>query len=100
MKRPIQRGSIAFAASSLGLGYALALLVVQGAACVDGTTPDCSDANANCGPSIDGAVEAGEASSDSALQDSARQDGAGDAGSDVDAAATDADAASDAAGGG
>ena len=43
---------------ALGMLGALALAQVGFAArCVDGVTPDCSDATTPCGPSIDGSLD-------------------------------------------
>ena len=47
-----------------GLAAAGIVLLLQGvyvAGCVDGTTPDCSDASTHCGPDIDAASERFEA---------------------------------------
>jgi len=68
-----------------------AVLLAQaslGATCVDGVTPDCSDAAAKCGPSVDGSADAGDTSL-------TLPDGAGDAtdgAADGDASDADADA--------
>jgi hypothetical protein len=62
----------------VGIGAALTLT-----ACVDGTTPDCSDAAAQCGPTLDGAIGEGGAT-DSAI------DGFSDAPDDVADAGVDA----------
>jgi hypothetical protein len=51
------------------------LLVASASGCVDGTTPDCSDAAAHCGPDFDGAPF--EASGDGPTEGAA-----GDSGSD------------------
>jgi hypothetical protein len=63
---------------------AVVLSMLQLAAdCVDGVTPDCSDAAARCGPNLDGSIEGSvvpEASTDAAGSDAA------DAGPDGDAA--------------
>lgn len=57
-------------------------------ACVDGTTPDCSDAATGCGPGVDGSPERIEA----ALPDASRPDTAPvDAGSEAAPDAADAD---------
>jgi hypothetical protein len=52
----------------LRLVLSLALPAVLGiaTACVDGVTPDCGDAAAQCGPFVDGAVTA-DAAKDGAL---------------------------------
>ena len=48
--------------------------------CVDGVTPDCSDAASQCGPSLDGAVFDSTAPIDSSIET-----GGGDADPDADA---------------
>jgi hypothetical protein len=50
--------------------------------CVDGLTPDCSDAATQCGPNVDGSPDTSEAA---VLPEAAPADGAGDAQSDADA---------------
>lgn len=69
----------AFALVVIALPLALTIL-----ACVDGTTPDCSDAATKCGPDLDGSSDR-----DSSLQlpEASRPD----ATSDVDVDAQDAD---------
>ncbi|HSO37293.1 MAG TPA: hypothetical protein VLT33_32425 [Labilithrix sp.] len=52
-----------------GRGRPLRLLLALGLlgpawACVDGVTPDCSDAAAQCGPSQDASFDAGDAATD------------------------------------
>ncbi len=61
----------------LVIGFVASLV---SAACVDGVTPDCSDAAAGCGPSLDGST--GEASSG----DGGASDASGDAPKDSPAA--------------
>ncbi len=71
------------------LSFVVLLLVSQGLLgmdCVDGVTPDCSDAAAKCGPSLDDAspdtstpLEAGPDAAPDAPAD-AVDEGAGDAG--------------------
>jgi hypothetical protein len=66
------------------IGLVTALLLSQallGADCVDGTTPDCSDAASRCGPDLDGAdaadasvVVPDSASADAAVADAADGD--------------------------
>jgi len=41
--------------------------------CVDGVTPDCSDAAAHCGPDLDGSADQAETTPDGA-QDTSRPD--------------------------
>jgi hypothetical protein len=62
------------------------------AACVDGTTPNCSDAATQCGPDLDATIE--EASVDATL-DGSNADSKADAPADVAPEAT-ADTGSDA----
>lgn len=74
-----------------GAAFATALLLSQvllGADCVDGKTPDCSDAAAQCGPDLDG----GDASDTSVPVPDAPSEAAPDAAGD---AAEDAADASD-----
>lgn len=64
----------------LGAALAIALSpVALVAACVDGVTPDCSDAATPCGPSLDAGPERVEA----ALPEAARIDGAPEAAPDA-----------------
>lgn len=69
----------------LGAALMIALTPIGFAAgCVDGYTPDCSDAATQCGPSLDGSPERIEA----ALPEAAPiVDSAGEAASDADDAA-------------
>jgi hypothetical protein len=71
----------------IGAALTIALSpVVFAAACVDGTTPDCSDAATQCGPNLDGSPERIEAAlPEAATFDSATA--APDAVADGDAAA-------------
>ncbi len=76
------------------IGLGIVMLFTLGA-CVDVTTPDCSDAAAQCGPSLDGTV--GEASAVDGATDGASdapQDSPVDTGADT---AQPIDAGSDAA---
>ena len=74
----------------LGVAFVCALVV---GACVDGTTPDCSDAAAQCGPNLDGAILEGgpsEGGADAAVE--AAAEAAADAAADAPADASTADA--------
>lgn len=76
-----------------GTTFVVVLCLAQlclGGDCVDGVTPDCSDAAARCGPDVDGATIDGpsEASTDAAID---RATPPADSGSDADSA-SDADA--------
>ncbi len=74
---------------------ALALaLSVAAVSCVDGVTPDCSDAAAKCGPDVDAAFDAADADASIVLPEAGSPDADAGTGSD---AGSDADAASDAA---
>jgi len=55
--------------------------------CVDGVTPDCSDAATQCGPNVDGSTDT---SSEALLPEAAKPDSAADAGDASDADAGDA----------
>jgi hypothetical protein len=62
---------------------ALACAALLGAGCVDGTTPDCSDAASHCGPDFDAYPD--DSANDGAAVDSSvdgPSDGAMDVGSD------------------
>ena len=62
MRSPTRRALGSCAAARLGA--AAIVLLLQGlyaAGCVDGTTPDCSDASTHCGPDIDATSERFEA---------------------------------------
>jgi hypothetical protein len=78
------------AGTSFVVALCLAQLCLAGD-CVDGVTPDCSDAATQCGPDLDGSTFDGVAPSDSSSD--ARTDAAPpiDAANDADAS-TDADA--------
>lgn len=77
------RSLLAFVAA-----LALAQLVLA-ADCVDGKTPDCSDAAAGCGPDLAPDAQEGsvlpEAAPNDATPDQAATDGNADAGNDADA---------------
>lgn len=78
------------------LGIVLMQLVIF-AGCVDGTTPDCSDAATHCGPDVDATSDSLEA----ALPETAPPgDAANDTSSTVDAADAEPDADLDAGDGG
>jgi hypothetical protein len=66
----------------LGAVFGSATLAIVLSACVDGTTPDCSNPDAGCNPS---AVDDGSADGDSPTADSAA-DSAADTGGGDDAA--------------
>lgn len=73
----MRRGSVVIA---IGLSQLL-----LGGDCVDGVTPDCSDAAAQCGPSLDGGASADAADATAPPADAgagadADLDGAADAG--------------------
>jgi hypothetical protein len=76
-----QRAALVFGANALLQGAYVA-------GCVDGVTPDCSDAATQCGPNIDGAADRTEAAplpeaqppADSATDVDARSDAGLDAG--------------------
>lgn len=70
------------------------LEVAYAAACVDGTTPDCADANAGCGPNLDGSPDRAQPLPEAARPDTGLEAAAPDADADTDADAgpTDADA--------
>lgn len=74
-----------------GAGFVCVLLLAQlclAGDCVDGVTPDCSDAATQCGPNLDGATfDAPVETSTDALVDRAAPvvDAAGDVADDVDA---------------
>ena len=61
---------------------AAALSVLTAVACVDGQTPDCSDAAAGCGPDTDGAILDAANDAADAGKDAASIDAPGDAAPD------------------
>lgn len=67
--------------------WVIGAVAVQGAlllgGCDDGVTPNCADAAAKCGPSVDGAADGSEASMPDSDADGA--DSAGDGSIDADA---------------
>ena len=82
----------------VGASFVAALFFAQlclAGDCVDGVTPDCSDAAAQCGPDLDGAVLDGPKPSDSSAADTGvggdtgttndSGGGAGDGGGDAEA---------------
>jgi hypothetical protein len=80
---------------ALSAGCVVALLLAGALACVDGKTPDCSDAAAGCGPDL---VPSSDASPD-APSDAPPTDALADAADAADAGtATDAPAPTDARG--
>jgi hypothetical protein len=78
VSRDARRGAIAW---SIGGGLAGLLAL---AACVDGKTPNCSDAAAGCGPDVDGAIlpDTGSDAGDAGI-DAPPGDAATDAGQDA-----------------
>ena len=72
-----QRAAFVFGAMALLEGVMIA-------GCVEGVTPDCSDAATPCGPNVDGASDRTEASS---TEVGSPIDGAVDSAADVDAEA-------------
>ncbi len=65
----MKRRSFAIILSSLVAAYAVTSFLAESTGCVDGATPDCSDAQSGCGP---------EVSETGAPLDGALLDGAGD----------------------
>lgn len=75
-----QRAALVFGANALLQGAYVA-------GCVDGVTPDCSDAATQCGPNVDGAADRNDAALPEAQPpaDGARVDATSDAEAGLDA---------------